>query len=148
MRIVGHFFLSYYMRRLISVLDKVPNFLMSGIVFLLIPRLTLDPQPIEDMKIMIFPGADKVVHALMFGGMAGVMCLDFQKRNWKMPISWKLLAFSCVFASILGIVIEYLQGNMNLGRTFEAMDIVADIIGAVLITVVFSIVSKRYLPID
>lgn len=134
------------MRKIILILDAIPSFLFSAIVFLVIPWLTLDPQPIGEIPGVLFPGADKMIHGLMFGGMAVALSTDFQKRNWSKPVSDKLLLFSCLFASVYGVIIEILQGYMDLGRTFELMDIVADIVGAVVCSLIFRIIAHKNLP--
>ena len=120
-------------------IERWPSWILTIVVTLAILYLTLWPDPLPDDTLQLFPGADKVVHALMFGGLTLVILTDRQRqsarrnasRHWtplRAPFVWTVALFSALF----GAVIECLQWAMGLGRGFELADIAADTIGAFL----------------
>lgn len=123
-------------------LQRWPPWILTIVVSLAILYLTLVPQPLPDDTPKLFPGADKVVHALMFGGLTFVILLDRQRRanchpnkgdSWNtfwQPLSKSFVWTVAAFSALVGIVIECLQWVMGLGRGFEVADIVADTIGS------------------
>ena len=120
-----------------SILNKLPNWTLSIITVLAILWLTLAPKPLGDEPPKLFPGADKVVHAIMFGGFTIVMLLDWQRKNqWKM-VKTQRAFLSATVSAILGILIEIAQAQMGLGRGFEYADIIADTIGAYIFAILW-----------
>ena len=58
------------------------------------------------------------------------MLLDWQrKHNWQ-EVFWRKTLLCSLLSATLGVMIEYAQANMGLGRGFEYPDMVADTIGA------------------
>ena len=123
-------------------LQRWPPWILTIVVSLAILYLTLVPQPLPDDTPKLFPGADKVVHALMFGGLTFVILLDRQRRGnyqpnrvdngntfWQ-PLSKKFVWTVAAVSALAGIIIECLQWAMGLGRGFEVADILADTIGS------------------
>ena len=115
-----------------AFLTALPSWLLSLLTVVLILWLTLMPDPLGDDAPQLFPGADKVVHAIMFGFLTVMILLDRQrKKNW-IPLSSPFVWMSALFSTMLGIAIEVAQLEMKLGRGFEVADMVADTIGAAL----------------
>lgn len=131
------------MKRLIHIFDSWPSGILSVIILGIILWLTLDSEPV-DVDIPVFNGVDKIVHGIMFGGLASAICLDVQRKSWMRLISvwWCVAAF--VAASLVGCVVEWLQETMNLGRSFEVADMVADAVGALLFTILARFLFVRY----
>lgn len=116
-----------------SLLDKLPAWTLTIVCFLSICWLTLAPHPLPDNDIPLFPGADKIVHAIMFGGFTLCIILDWNRRHgWPVTVS-KADWYAPVYASGFGIVTELLQQEMNAGRSGDVWDLVADIIGSFLV---------------
>lgn len=112
--------------------ESLPPWIVTAIVLAAILWLTLAPHPVGDVEVPLFPGADKLAHALMFGGLAFVACLDWCRvRSWRSLSGWLITLFA-VASALIGIGIEYLQSAMHLGRAFEVADMVADASGALL----------------
>lgn len=109
---------------------------------MLILWLTLAPKPLGDDAPSLFPGADKIAHGLMFGFLTMMMLLDWQRRNQWRPTSWIRSLTDAACASLLGILIEFAQAYMNLGRGFEYADMVADTIGSFTIAIVWMFFQK------
>lgn len=121
------------------LLGKLPPWTLTIVCFLAICWLTLAPHPLPDNDIPLFPGADKLVHAIMFGGFTFCIILDWNRRHgWPVGIS-KADWYAPDFASALGIITELLQKEMNAGRSGDVWDLVADITGAFLVCCVWII---------
>ncbi|MDE6005996.1 MAG: VanZ family protein [Muribaculaceae bacterium] len=111
----------------------------SVIVLAAILWLTLAPHPVGDTEIELFPGADKLVHAIMMGGLAFMLLFDYSRkgtwRNFRRipPRITFITAFCCIFFSLAD---EWAQGIMNLGRSSDPLDLVADIFGIIFASVI------------
>lgn len=110
---------------------RIPKFVSSIAVVLVVLYLTLFPDPFSGTKVPMFPGADKVVHFVMFFSVAACFYLDFGRTNM---FSGKLkLGLFCFFiALVLGGFIEIMQFAMNLGRSGDVVDWAADAVGALI----------------
>ncbi|MDE6380679.1 MAG: hypothetical protein K2L11_09415 [Muribaculaceae bacterium] len=121
------------MTTLKQLLDKLPPWTLTIVCFLAICWLTLAPHPLPDNDLPLFPGADKIVHAIMFGGFTLCIILDWNRRHgWPVKIQ-KADTYAPDIASGFGIVTELLQKEMNAGRSGDVWDLVADITGAFLV---------------
>lgn len=130
------------MRSIKFLIKLIPTFLASGLCLAVILWLTLAPDPVGETHVSLFPGADKVVHACMFGGLTLCFCLDYVK--WKKQPTEDPTAtfFLCgLIAACIGIGIEFLQEAMSLGRSFELWDMVSDTAGAL---IAFLIVAQYW----
>ena len=120
------------MERFRRIIDKIPTGLLSGITVAIILWLTLAPHPTGDINLPLFPGADKIVHVVMFGFLALMVLLETMKhRKWE-PLSLVTVGVIAFICAIFGIGIEIAQRAMGLGRSFETLDILADSAGAML----------------
>ena len=119
------------MEKFRRLIDKIPTGILSGATIALILWLTLAPHPTGDLDLPLFPGADKVVHALMFGFLSFVILMEtMKKRGWK-PVPLATVGLIALLSALFGVGIEVLQHLMGLGREFETLDILADSAGAV-----------------
>lgn len=124
------------------LLAMLPPWLLSGLTAAAICWLTLSPDPLGDVKPELFPGADKVVHAVMFGGLELMLVVDMMRRRGWRRVSRGFLLFSGLGTSLFGVIIEILQRWMNLGRSFDIIDIVADVSGVaavILLCIIFRV---------
>lgn len=121
----------------------MPAWTFSVLTLLAIFWFMLAPKPLGDEPPPLFPGADKIAHGIMFGGFVAMMLLDWQrKHNWHLV--WWQRAFTCaILSSVLGILIEYAQMEMGLGRELEYEDMIADSAGAFLVSA-FWLDFQRY----
>lgn len=118
--------------------------MLSGLTVALILWLTLAPHPTGDLDLPLFPGADKVVHAIMFGFLALMVQLETMKyRGWKL-LSLTTIAVIAFICAIFGIGIEVLQRAMGLGRSFETLDILADTGGAMLASGIWAAIQGLF----
>lgn len=121
---------------------RCPDWIFSIIVVLAILYLTLVPKPLPDIDIPLFPGADKVVHAIMMMGM--MWCIGFDLMRHKslstavVPKARIVIALLCTI--VFGGAIEMIQGAMGIGRGEDIYDFLADVIGALMGFIVIVIV--------
>lgn len=115
-----------------NILETIPPYLPSALVFLAIIYLTCFPDPIPDSSIPMFPGADKVVHAIMFGGMFAALAFDYKRNKRQHSLTLNSMIYFAIFAIVYGGVIEITQQLMNIGRSGDIFDFIADTIGVVL----------------
>jgi glycopeptide antibiotics resistance protein len=95
---------------------------------LVILWLSLYPFEVDAHGIKLFSNADKIIHLCMHGVMSFLLAWNIQPEKWT---SKKALVL--IFATILyGIVIEVTQELMNLGRSFDYFDIMANSLGVLL----------------
>ena len=111
-------------------LQNLPPWSMTTAVSLVILYLTLVPQPLPEDTPPLFPGADKLVHAIMFGALAAAIVLDARRRGTAACRRMEILAG--VISSVAGGLIELLQWWMDAGRSGETVDFAADVAGACL----------------
>lgn len=129
-------------RRLLHRMENAPGWIFTILLAAAILWFTLAPQPVGDMDVPLFPGADKLVHAIMFGALAAVMIFDWSRvRAWRSISWWGALLFG-LLSTLFGIGIEYLQRDMALGRGFEIPDMAADAIGSFLAAIGWMIMQK------
>ena len=115
-----------------KILKRLPAGFLSGVTLLLILWLTLTPRPLGTIDTTLFPGSDKVAHALMFGFFSSMICLDRTRKNGFKPLSFLFIIASATISSLTGLLIEFLQDWLPTGRSFESADILADTAGSFL----------------
>ena len=132
-------------RFLKNILDKIPCGVCSGLTVVLILWLTLAPQPVGEMDVPLFEGADKVVHTIMFGWLTWMLWIDTGKRTHRSP-TVRATMLCALVAAAFGALIEVLQSAMHLGRSMEAADFIADFAGTLIAAtalIFFSFHTKR-----
>lgn len=127
------------------MLSRLPGGILSGVTLMTILWLTLSPRPFGENPPGLFPGADKLAHAIMFGGFCAMMMLDWQRKHaWRKEEIGRILFFA-LLSTLSGIMIEYVQAYMNLGRGFEYQDMAADGAGALAAAVFWIIFQNRWI---
>lgn len=113
-------------RRILKIL---PPWTLTIATAVIISYLTLIPRPVPADMPELFPGADKLVHALMFGALSGAIVIDYSRKK-RARAKWRIAAYAVVIAVAAGGLIELLQSAMALGRSSETADFIADAAGA------------------
>lgn len=111
-------------------LKALPGWILTVITIGVILWLTLSPDPVDTKDLPLFPGADKIVHGLMFGFLTFVALLDWTRGRDFRSVSPKVIFITATLSTLLGILIEYAQRGMALGRSYDELDMLADAIGA------------------
>lgn len=125
-------------------IDKLPSWLPTVLTLAVILWLTLARKPLGDTELPLFPGADKIVHALMFGFLTVILLLDHSRsRGWSIPTA-KRAAVAALSSTALGVAIEFMQKWMHAGRGFEIADMIADLAGSVIAATLVIILSHRH----
>jgi hypothetical protein len=90
----------------------------------------------QDKGIMLFEGADKIVHFLMYAslmflwGVNKKNVINIQnKKNW--------LYLGVLYCIVIGVSAEIIQYYSALGRSFELNDIFANISGTIVMFLFF-----------
>lgn len=71
--------------------------------------------------------ADKVIHIILYTVLSFLTLFAFSKN---FTFDNKFFLYSIIISALFGIVIELIQSIMNFGRSFELLDILANITGA------------------
>lgn len=115
-------------------LNRLPSPWWSVICIVAVLYLTLMPDPLGDTDIQLFPGSDKVVHAIMMLGVVLCVVFDLLRSHdrYRRPAPPKGAVVAVVVAvALFGGAIELVQGAMGLGRGEDFADFIADAVGAV-----------------
>lgn len=114
-----------------NIIKRLPPYILTIAVVLAVLYLTLMPDPLPDNDISLFPGADKVVHAIMMLGVIDCLALDYLRKNpGRTKAPGVLLIIFCIATIIFGGAIELIQGAMDMGRGQDIYDFYADAGGA------------------
>ncbi len=98
----------------------------SLIVVGLLAWLTLSPDPVNPPAYFLWDGADKMAHALMFGGLTAILLTDAFRGRRVNPFAFIVIV---IIGALAGAGIELLQRHMGLGRHADRADFIADVIG-------------------
>ncbi|MFA6780486.1 MAG: VanZ family protein [Paludibacteraceae bacterium] len=82
--------------------------------------------PVENVP--KFEGIDKVVHFLMYVGLAGALCLDHYRQRISFS-SFRMYAWAILFPVLYGGFIEIVQGAFFPPRSAEWADWFCDVAG-------------------
>lgn len=116
------------MARLRTITTWLPSTLTLAVVL----YATLYPDPAGVENFPKIPHLDKLIHAIMFGGLAGAWAFDYTRSSKTNQPSFRAMCV-CAFTSvILGGIIEVLQERMGLGRGCDPYDFAADTFGCLI----------------
>lgn len=136
------------MKRVKRFFERMPDYLPTALTLAAILWLTLAPRPIGDEDIPLFPGADKIIHALMFGFLTVILCTDRQSvKRWR-PLRTRTVLIFAAASSALGVGIEFAQKAMAMGRAFEWADAYSDIAGSALAALIWIFFQPRWSETD
>lgn len=107
----------------------------------LILYLVLTPSPPEAPRVMLFEGADKVVHACMMGGL--VLCVAFDRIRARLPLAPRPMLLAALWIMAFGILTEQLQQAAPVPRAADPLDALADWAGTLLATAAILCYNNR-----
>lgn len=88
---------------------------------------TLSNDPMPDVEMPLIPHLDKLIHAIMFGGLCGAWYFDLYRAGNPLSTRTKLtVAVICVAAGGLD---ELMQLYLTSDRAGDILDLVADTVG-------------------
>lgn len=135
--------------RLGAAITRLPTGTLTILTILAILWLTLAPDPLPSTGMKLFPGADKAVHACMFGGLFFMVYLDrdgtYRKRRirWNPAQRMRFTIFAAMGCALFGGAIELAQDAMRMGRSADWLDFVADGAGVALAAVLTPWIVRR-----
>lgn len=99
----------------------------TAIVVCVILYATLNEDPVGADELPLIPHIDKLIHAVMFGGLFAALCFDYYRAGHALRTRAMLcFAAACVCAGILDEIAQTLMEN---GRSGEPADFAADCLG-------------------
>ena len=75
-----------------------------------------------------------------------MILLDIQRKKGWRPIGISIAFYVAVSSALFGVIIEYIQKAMNIGRGYETADILADSIGAFLFPLCWWLFQRYWIP--
>lgn len=95
---------------------------------LIIAALSLSPNVnLPDLDIF---APDKLAHLFVYGTLVVLALWGMQKKA--IPITQSRLIYAIIGSSLYGFLLECMQYGISTGRYFETLDILANIIGAMI----------------
>ncbi|MEZ4907380.1 MAG: VanZ family protein [Saprospiraceae bacterium] len=128
---------SYYKTNKLHKSIVVGRISIAVFTIILILISVIPASMIEAEKIVFFKGFDKLVHIIMYASLMIVWILSIKKPKEENNNS-KYLIIGMLYCTFIGIFTEILQYLTNLGRSFEILDIFADITGILLVIIFFN----------
>lgn len=97
------------------------------VAIILYATLSADPAGADELE--LFPGADKLIHAIMFGGLAGALAFDSCRSNPSHHVSRSRMTAIAIGVILFGAADEAAQALFTDNRSAEWLDFAADCIG-------------------
>lgn len=117
-------------------------FLVAIVIFILC--CLLPGSDIPKIRFDFFIPLDKIVHYLMFFGLAGSACFNYIYVTKGNIIILRMLLFCILLPIIFGGLIELYQAYLSIGRSGDWFDFLADTLG-VLTVIPFAFYYRRYM---
>lgn len=116
---------------MLRLIRNIPPYLPTALVIIAILYISLAPDPMPDeIPLLLFPGADKVIHFIMYGGLTGTFCFDYYRRGNRSKEGIALVVATLI-ATAMGGAIELIQDYMGIGRHSDYLDFIANAAGAI-----------------
>lgn len=129
--------------KLKKFISSLPAWSLTVLTVVCILWLTLFPRPLGDIEPPLFSGADKIVHFMMFGVLMAMIYIDCIRGNRRKKPSVSFILYAMTAVVLFGILIEILQLKMEVGRSFEIADILADSAGAISTAAICLLLRRR-----
>lgn len=129
---------------MISVLFAAPQWLrvILSLIYLGIVAV-LSLLPANDLpQLPLFSGADKIIHTFLYAGLTWMVC-------WMIYADKKQSKYflSAILSITWGVLMEFCQFYMKLGRSFDYFDIVGNSIGTLSGLLIFKTILNKYKPL-
>lgn len=99
----------------------------TALTFAVIAYATLSSDPLPEYKAFLIPHLDKLIHAVMFGGLVGAVCFDRARAGYS--IGPAAMLWTGVAVCLLGAVDEVAQAQFTDSRAADILDWCADTAG-------------------
>lgn len=98
---------------------------MTVVAVILYATLNSDPVAVDSLPPL--PHLDKLIHAVMFGGLFSALCFDRYRSGHPLTLAAKVAFALC--SALAGGLDELAQSAMDNGRSAELLDFIADCVG-------------------
>lgn len=88
---------------------------------------TMSADPVPETELFLIPHLDKLIHAVMFGGLVGAVCFDRARAGYS--ISRQAMLWVCAAVCIFGGLDEIAQAFCTRARAGDILDWLADCTG-------------------
>ena len=112
-------------------LYRIPSYLPTTIVLILLFYLTLVPQPLPPIEVPML-NFDKIVHMIMMGGVSLTIMFDYKRRERQRILPLSVRLYVLMGTIVLGTLIELAQGTELIHRGCDLWDGVANAFGCLL----------------
>lgn len=112
-----------------NIISLLRRFWPTAIVLAVILYATLTSDPIGADDIPPIPHIDKLIHAIMMGGLFSAIVFDLQRSHRSRRVSTRLMVTIALGVMAFGILDEIGQTMMANGRSGEIFDLGADWLG-------------------
>lgn len=131
--------------------EFIKSYWPSLLTLAVILYATLWPDPEVPETVFLFPHVDKLIHAIMFGGLFGAIVFDTRRRNRRMGlrpcnVSQSTLLRIGLILLIFSVVDEFLQKALTTTRSADIWDIMADWGGILIAFIIAPPVVRWVLP--
>lgn len=99
------------------------------IVIAVIVYATINDNPTADIDLNLFPGADKLIHCIMFGGLTGAVIFDYQRAHRMPALPPSFLLKVCVAVMVFAAFDEWAQSVITHSRQGDFWDWAGDTVG-------------------
>ena len=130
-------------------MEQIRRYKLTALISLVIIVLSTIPIP-EVKPLEGVPLFDKWVHFVMYGAMSATMWLD--ANRYKMPFSLRMRRLNMRFygamiiiPSAMGGLMELVQAYLTTIRSGDSIDFLADVVGAVIGTVICKLIQSIWL---
>lgn len=113
--------------------DFVKKWWPSALTVGVVCYATLFPHPVGADEFALFPGYDKLLHAIMMGGTLSALLFDLRRSGG--TITPRIIIIDSLFVCAFAVLDEFLQNIFAPNRTFDVWDILAGIGGVLLAAV-------------
>ncbi|MGN0224167.1 MAG: VanZ family protein [Muribaculaceae bacterium] len=114
------------------MLRRLQQFWPSLLTLAVVLYATWLPADIEPSNLPPIPYLDKLIHAVLLGGLCGAVIFDCKRRDRHLRLSrrtvWRVVAVAAAFA----VVDEVVQGLLPIDRPGDYVDLLADWLGIII----------------
>lgn len=104
----------------------------SALVTAVIIYATWVPKPIDPADIPPIPHIDKLIHAVMMGGLLGALLFDWRRADRSRRLGLRTVIVFASAVAAFSVVDEIVQGLLPIGRPSDPLDLLADWAGVAL----------------
>lgn len=112
-----------------KISDFVRHYWPSVLTLSVVLYATLCSDPLGDSSMPPIPHLDKLIHAVMMGGLYGAIVFDRQRSDRSRPLTRRFIYLLAAAVIAFGALDEVAQVAMGLGRSGDLYDFAADCSG-------------------